>query len=147
MARPTEYSEEIGNIICSRIASGESLRRICKDEGMPDKATVFRWLLNKVSDFDTFRDQYALSRQMQAECLADEIMDIADDGSNDYLEDDESFVKFNAEAVARSRLRVDTRKWYLSKVLPKFKDKPEEVPITQPIHIEIVNPYASDTAN
>ena len=128
MARPTIYTEELAIDICSRIASGESVRSICKDDNMPVKSTVMVWLID--GEHLSFSDQYAKARQIQAETLADELFDIADDGTNDWIEkngkDGESYYTVNGECVARSRLRVDTRKWYLSKVLPKFADKPVE---------------------
>ena len=55
--------------------------------------------------------------------MADETLEISDDGTNDWMKDNEGY-KVNGEHVARSRLRVDTRKWLLSKALPKiFGDK------------------------
>jgi hypothetical protein len=90
---------------------------------MPGKATVFRWL----GANEEFRDQYARAREAQAEALADEIIDIADDGHNDWMErnqgDAAGWVQ-NGEAMQRSRLRVDARKWVASKLLPKkYGDK------------------------
>jgi hypothetical protein len=115
--RPTEFSSELAIEICSRIAAGESLRSICsQDDTKPAASTVCLWNLENRSGFS---EQYARARQMQAEILADELFEVADDGSNDWVE-----TKFgpqiNGEVVQRSRLRVDTRKWYLSKVLPKI---------------------------
>lgn len=128
VGRPTIYTDELAQLICSRIASGESIRRICKEDEMPVMSTVMLWLVDGNHSF--FSEQYAKARQIQAETLADELFDIADDGSNDYSSftnsDGEAAYKLNGEAVARSRLRVDTRKWYLSKVLPRFADKKEE---------------------
>ena len=128
IGRPTIYSDDLAKLICSRIASGESVRSICQDEDMPAKASVMLWLIDGEHQF--FSDQYAKARQIQAETLADELFDIADDGTNDWMkrtgkEGEEAYI-LNGEAVARSRLRVDTRKWFLSKVLPKFADKPSE---------------------
>jgi hypothetical protein len=118
--RPSLYTPELANSICERLASGESLCTICAEDDFPSKSTVLGWV---VDDREGFADQYARSRKIQAEVLADEIFAVADDGSNDWQE-----TKFgpmvNGEAVQRSRLRVDTRKWYLSKVLPKvYGDK------------------------
>ena len=85
---------------------------------MPNKATVFRWLRGN----EAFRDQYVRAKEAQAEALADEIVDIADDGHNDWMKrrygEDERWVE-NGEAIQRSRLRVDARKWVASKLLPK----------------------------
>lgn len=131
MSRPTIYCDDLAKEICLRIASGESVRSICQDDNMPSKSTVMLWLIDGEHEF--FSDQYAKARQIQAETLADELFDIADDGSNDWMKrtnkDGEEYFLLNGEAVARSRLRVDTRKWYLSKVLPKFADKQEKEPV------------------
>jgi hypothetical protein len=123
--RPSAYTDEIALRVCSEIASGKSLRRICDADDMPVISTIMLWLVDGKHQF--FSEQYAEARRIQAEALADEIFDIADDGKNDYVEaaggEGAAAYKLNGEAVARSRLRVDTRKWYLSKVLPKFADK------------------------
>lgn len=119
--RPTDYTTELATTICSRIAEGESVRSIVKDEGMPSSSTIFRWLLDESKK--EFWEQYEKARNIQAENMFEELLDIADDGSNDWMErenkDGSTFTTLNAEAIGRSRLRVDTRKWYLSKVLPK----------------------------
>ena len=125
MGRPSDYSPEIADIICERIADGVSLREICRTEDMPSKAAVFRWLAAHAD----FRDQYARAREAQADALADELLDIADDGDNDWMErkgeDGQSLGwRENGEAIQRSRLRVDTRKWIASKLKPKkYGDK------------------------
>src|ERR1041385_4379143 len=106
MARPSSYTQEKADAICERLINGESLRKICLDPDMPDASTVCRWLAHE--DNELFRQQYARAREAQADTLADEILDIADDGSNDFMGDDE---KYNGDAVQRSKLRVDARKW------------------------------------
>lgn len=95
---------------------------------MPDRRTVFSWLLK--DEFEAFRHQYTRARELQAEAFADEMSDIADDATNDYMSsvDDEGGVgyKLNGENIQRSRLRVDTRKWIASKLKPKkYGDKLE----------------------
>ncbi len=119
--RPTKYTKALAGIVCERLAGGESLRAVCRDETMPDKATVLRWLGD--DDKAEFRDQYARAREAQAEAIADEILEIADDSTNDFMErkraDGPSETVLNAEHVQRSRLRVDTRKWLLAKLQPK----------------------------
>lgn len=117
--RPSDYSEELGALICGRLADGESLRQICSSEEVPDKATVLRW----IPKHPEFRDQYARAREMQSEHWADEILEIADDGTNDWVErenkDGSTFEAIDHEHIARSRLRVDSRKWLMSKLAPK----------------------------
>lgn len=101
MARPTKYNIKLGTKICERIAKGESVRKIVKDPKMPSSSMIFRWLLDE--DKEMFREQYEQARNIQAELMFEELLDIADTDKD----------------TNKARLRVDTRKWYLSKVLPK----------------------------
>lgn len=120
MGRPSDYTPEIADLICERIADGESLRSICSEAEMPSKSMVFRWL----AAHDEFRDQYARAREAQADALADEMLDIADDGRNDWMEakDKDGAVmgwRENGESLRRSQIRLDARKWLASKLKPK----------------------------
>lgn len=127
VGRPSGYSEELGLRICERLVEGESLRAICREEGMPSQSMVFRWL----EADEAFRERYARARELQADTFADELTEIADDGTNDWMEqkDKEGQAigwRENGEAISRSRLRVDTRKWIASKLKPKkYGDKIE----------------------
>lgn len=127
MARPTDYTDELAAGICARIAEGESLRGICAGDDMPDKSTVLRWLSQ--DDKSGFRDQYARAREAQADALFDQILTIADDASKDMVEkqldeDGPTVAVVDHEHIARSRLRVDTRKWMTGKLAPKkYGDK------------------------
>lgn len=112
---PVPYSKPLFQMVCHRIANGESLNRICRDEGYPNKSSVLQWVDD---DKDGAHSQYAQARLKQAQHWADEIADIADDGSQDIIDVDGKVTK-NREFSERSKLRVDTRKWLLSKVLPK----------------------------
>lgn len=114
--RPSKYTPELAREICLRIAAGASVRSICEDEAMPSEATVRAWA---VDDLDGFSAQYTRAIQIRAMGWADEIVDISDDGRNDTYIDDNGNERTDNERVARSRLRVDTRKWMLSKMLPK----------------------------
>lgn len=113
--RPSVYTPELADEICARLANGESLRAICasdRDDFIPHIGTVLRW----VAEDETFREQYVRAREIQAETLADDIISIADGpkGADDSIK------------TARDRLRVDSRKWVASKLLPKkYGDKVE----------------------
>lgn len=101
-----------------------SLREICKLPGMPDRHTVIRWLLTR----EEFRAQYAQAREAQADALFEEVVEIADDGRNDWMArqdaGDRELYELNGEHVQRSRLRVDARKWAAGKLAPKkYGDK------------------------
>jgi hypothetical protein len=73
--RPSDYSFQIAMSICDRLVDGENLRRICSDAGMPSRATVFRW----IACHKEFREEYILVRELRAEDLGEEMIEIADD--------------------------------------------------------------------
>ncbi len=118
VGRPSNYSLDIAIEICARLATGESLNSICRDESMPGLSTVYRWIAAQ----DEFRELYARAREDQADTLADEIVDISDDAHNDWMErngKDDVGWQLNGEHIQRSRLRVDARKWVAAKLKPK----------------------------
>ncbi|ASQ11848.1 terminase small subunit protein [Sinorhizobium meliloti] len=123
MAGVSTYTEEIALRICERLADGESLKAMCEDEDMPSKSTVFKWL----SENPAFSDMYARAREAQADALFDDVLSIADDGRNDWMQrnfgEDTRWVE-NGEALRRSQLRIDARKWMAGKLRPKkYGDK------------------------
>jgi hypothetical protein len=143
VGRPSDYSPELVAVICARMAEGVSLRSICLDEAMPDKSTVFRWL----AAHNEFRDQYARAREARADAMAEEILEISDDDSGDAITDpDSGATRLNTEFVARSRLKVDTRKWLMARMAPKvYGDKvtqelqgPDGGPVSTITKIELV---------
>jgi len=130
MGRPSLYSPEIAETICKRLAEGESLRAVCRDNEMPSEVTVRRWVLD---DHEGFSAQYTRAREAQAHAIADELLEISDDGSNDWMErndKDNPGWQLNGEHVQRSKLRADTRKWLLAKMLPKVYGERLEVEAT-----------------
>lgn len=109
MARPSIFTEKLGINICQRIMDGESLLKISRDNKMPNRSTIHAWLLDETKK--KFSNNYERAVNTRTENMFDELNEIAD------LQD-------KKESPMRSRLRVDTRKWYLSKVMPKkFGDK------------------------
>ena len=113
--RPTKYCKALIDTICERIASGESVLHISRDKDMPSQDCIYRWLNN----YHEFYEKYTEAKAKAAELMAEQILDIADDSGVDVIVDKDGNHKIDGECVARARLRVDTRKWYLSKVLPK----------------------------
>lgn len=105
MGRPSDYCQETVDRICEELAEGNSLRAICADADMPDARTVHRWLEKS----DSFRQQYAHARELQAEGFADEVVEIADSVRRGAT----------AEDVTAARLAVDSRKWAAGKLHPK----------------------------
>lgn len=91
---------------------------------MPAMSSVFLWL----SKHDDFSEQYARAQSDRAAFLAEEILDISDDSTGDFIELGEGKIAPNSVAVARDKLKVDTRKWLMSKMAPKkYGDKIEQV--------------------
>jgi len=125
--RPSKYSPDLAAAICAELADGRSLRSVCRDEGMPDKATVFRWL----AEHEAFRDQYARAKEESADAMVDDMIDIADDSRNDWMEkagdDAGAGWLLNGDHVQRTKVRIDTRKWIASKLKPKkYGDKVQQ---------------------
>ena len=99
VGRPSDYTPELADRICTELSKGRSLKRICNDEWAPSTTAVYEWIQKHTE----FADKYARAREVQAEGMADELIDLAD----------------NAEDVQKAKLQIDTRKWAASKLLPK----------------------------
>ena len=119
--RPSIYTPELATAICTHIADGKSLRTIGAMDGMPHQATIMAWLDGSKPEFS---EQFARAHEAYADKLAEETLTIADDSSQDTYVDADGNVKTDTEAIQRSKLRVDTRKWLASKKAPrKYGDK------------------------
>ena len=135
-------------LICERIASGMSMRAICEMNDVPARSTVHEALAIDAK----FADQYRRAREIQADLYAAEIIEIADDGTRDMRIDDEGNEVVDHDHIARSRLRVDARKWAASKLAPKkYGDKVElsgdaanPIALTGSLNINFVTPKERD---
>lgn len=133
MARPTIFNNEIALRICEETAtSSKSLKRICDPDDMPAVRTALYWLAegekaDANDHFKAFLQKYTRAKEEQADFLAEEILEIADDGSNDLMtitKGDQSYEQENKEVTNRSKLRVEARKWIASKLkAKKYGDK------------------------
>lgn len=113
------------SFVCSSYGLGTILRAGFLNEkgsqfSLPSYSTIMKWL----SEDDALSEKYARAREEQAEFMRDEMLDIADDGRNDWMEKRDKDGKiigqtFNKESVQRSRLRIDSRKWLMAKLKPK----------------------------
>ena len=122
--RPTKYTKRIGDRLCAQLSMGKSLRQVLReDDQFPSAVTVYSWL----RVYPEFLKQYEIATHDRAESMADEILDIADDGSNDYMtitKGDHSYNVEDKEVTSRSKLRVESRKWLMAKMKPKkYGDK------------------------
>jgi hypothetical protein len=116
--RPTTYTLDLTKEICDSIASSsKGTKRLCKEnKHWPCQDTLFTWL--KI--YPEFSEQYAQAKRCQIEVFIDEILDIADDSSQDEVMNAQGSITCNSQFIARSRLRIDTRKWLASKLVPKI---------------------------
>lgn len=150
MGRPSKYSNTLADSICYRLAKGQSLREICRDPEMPECITIRSWLLDGKHGY--FSTQYADAREKQADHYFEEILEIADDGSNDWIErnkfEGDTALIADHEHINRSRLRVDARKWILARMSPKKYGEKESTVIDQSQHYHktIVFKYADGKA-
>lgn len=105
MGRPEKLTPELQEELLARISTGESIRRICSEDQFPAAVNVFKFIYRH----DDFRQRYETARAACQDWHADGLLEIADEGSGD---------------TQRDRLRVDARKWIMSKLQPKkYGDK------------------------
>jgi len=105
--RPTKMTPEVQQEILDKIVEGRSLVKILSSSDKYPEYTNFCKFLDSNEEF---RQKYVRAKEDQADYLADDIMDIADDA--------------DPENVQVAKLRVDTRKWIASKLKPKkYGDK------------------------
>jgi hypothetical protein len=106
MARPTDYNSEITGRICTELALGRSMRRICMDDDMPAQSTVYEWL----ERYTEFSEKYTRARERQAHTLGDIAIDMTGEGG---------VTDPHADAV-----RLNALKWAASKIAPRhYGDK------------------------
>jgi len=122
MGRPSEYSEELFNIICDRMSAGGTLRQICRDPELPSRETVLRWVRND----DGRRKLYEMARQAQADWYADEIVEVSRNRDGDTFTDADGKKSSNHAAVQRDKLICDNLKFLMAKLHPRqYGDKTE----------------------
>jgi hypothetical protein len=125
----------VGALICSELKKGRSLDSICQGEGMPAISTVLDWVEQDPAGFGEY---YARARQVGYSLLADEIIQLSDkthewvmvqelDAEGKPLLDEKGepslkrvLMPLSADVIAHKRVQIDTRKWMLSKMLPKI---------------------------
>lgn len=128
MARPSTFSRALADRIAAQLASGKSLREICSARGMPNRSTVHSWIVN---DVEGFAACYARAKEIGLDEIADQILEIADNASRDTLITEQG-ERTDHEWIARSKLRVDARKWLLTKLAPKKYGDRQAVEVSNP---------------
>lgn len=117
--RPSGYSKEVADAICERLSNGESLLQICRDDAMPSDATVRKWAME---DTGGFFSAYTRARDLGYERMAEEIVELSDTvrpGVKTRTLANGSVETLDADAIERTRLQVETRRWLLERCLPK----------------------------
>ena len=120
VGRPTDYTPEIANKICELIAQGHSLNKLSQRDDIPSSAAIYNWLAR----YPEFVEKYAHARGVQAEVMAQEIQDLADD------------CDLERNAINKARLQVDSRKWLMSKLYPnKYGDSSkQQIEVSGEVH-------------
>ncbi|MCE0723987.1 hypothetical protein [Legionella resiliens] len=132
MGRPKiDYNPELAKEICYVVScSSKGIKQLCKlNKHWPSHDTIYHWLTMK----NEFSDLYARAKRHQIEVIIDEILDIADDTSNDIIINEDGRVTINHEHINRSKLRIDTRKWLAAKLCSRlYGNKDEHVNLKFP---------------
>ena|ERR1700734_3911377 len=137
--RPTVFDREVFDEICRRLASGQTLREVCRAKDFPAESTVRGWVID---DREGVSAQFARARRLGFESWMDETVEIADDGSNDWIErkrrDGSTEVVLDREHVERSRLRINQRNWIVARQLRALygdRAQPKDDPDDQDVKI------------
>lgn len=112
--RPTKYSRELADRICSLISQGNSLVRVCKEVGLTTE-TVYSWLRTN----QEFSDIYARSRGDQADYHFDLAWEIANEPCPEHMTP--------SEHAQDKRVRIDTIKWRAGKMKPNVYGERQHV--------------------
>lgn len=131
--RPTKYTLKLADLICERLACGESMRSVCRDDDMPAISSVFKWM----REHPEFSEQYTKAKEESADALFDDMLDIADNQAMAPLfdsngqpvlgDDGKQLMAATNTSINHARLRVDVRKFHASKLKPKKYGEKQEV--------------------
>ena len=116
------FDQKIADLICIMLSEGTSLRKILKDDKagiLPAQSTIYEWLLR----YPLFAEQYTRAREEQADTLADEIVDIADEQPEVVVVTDRDGKviehKLDNAYLQWQKNRIEARKWTAMKLKPK----------------------------
>lgn len=126
--RQSTYTKALADEICERLAAGESLRSICRDDHMPSDFAVRNWV---IQDIEGFASHYTRARDAGLDVLADEVLEIADSAPSTL----DNGAKDSGD-IAHKRIRFDARRWYLSKLAPKRYGDRQAVELSGSIEIK-----------
>lgn len=123
--RPTDYTDEIAAWVCEIVAiTPKGINRICEMyEGFPSQPTIDRWRRNN----ERFRLEYARAKVFQANLLAEDVLEVAQNRNNDFIPNEDGMMIPCPSAIARDNLIIQTQKWIASKLVPKIYGKDVEL--------------------
>lgn len=101
LGRPTIFSEEIADEICERMVEGEDLVRICRDDHLPARSTIYKWM----AENSVFRTRIACAREGLADFVASKIADLSE-GTTD-------------ETANADRVRLAALQWRAARLAPR----------------------------
>lgn len=126
--QPTKYNEEMAAKVCDLVAEGYTLTRIGRMDGMPARKTIYLWSV----EYPLFLTQLQHAREAGFDAWVDECFDIADDGTNDWIEDYDKEGKqigwtLNGEHIQRSKARIDMRLKVLPMLSARHRNRTETI--------------------
>ena len=121
------YMPDTADLVLDELMAGRTLEDICADPDMPSARSVRRWVRD---DREGFAARYREAREVGCQVIGDQMLRIVDDRRNDWItwrRDDGTLARMlDPQRVNRALARVSTRRWLLSRMLPKqFGDRPE----------------------
>lgn len=111
MGRPTDYTQEIAEQVCSWLAGGKSLRAYCRQENTPDVTTVCRWIVRH----DEFRQQYAQAREAAGYAHGDGVIEIVE------------LLREGGLEHQTAKAMMDGLKWAAERMAPKAHGAKQEI--------------------
>ena len=90
---------------------------------MPSLEAFWKWLDENTDEAREFVQLYREAKQRQQDYTAEILYEIADDSRNDFMvkmgKDGMPMLVPDTEHIARTKLRIDTRKWVMARLHPK----------------------------
>lgn len=120
-----KYDAELAAKVLDLLAQSGSLRRVCRELGV-SRNSIIPWV---VDNTEGFGDAYARAKEHGIDTLVEETLDIADDGSNDYMAAKDG-VQLDTEHIQRSKIRVETRRWLAERMAPRRYGLKQGVDVT-----------------
>ncbi|HST44504.1 MAG TPA: hypothetical protein VLK29_04685 [Luteimonas sp.] len=129
MARPSSFNAETAERLCMLIAQGHSVAAACKEDGMPDQKTIFRWLATDDPDgtigFEAFRQQYMRARELRADARFERLDEIMEEVREKKI--DPTAARVMMDAIKWQAGKENAKRYGESMTLKGDKDSPLEV--------------------